>query len=285
MAIPLRILLPLSAMLLCLAAFTPQVSAAATPPHVKAERPRKTVLRRLPIVESTLESPAARGVALTEYLAERLGKRWHARADWAGRRGLFTPVLEPDRVWKPIGEVKNLTVHHADGVPDEHPAAMIRLIHSGHTGAGGRLQAADVGYHFFVDRKGGVWEGRSAARLGTHVGSTPEGLNNTGNLGLCGLGSFAHETPPRAMAEAMAELADLLAEYYGRPLAVRGHRDWIGVNHFFPRGGTDCPGQLAGAIDAARRRIAVRFGDPGTEREGERRVAAAGKSGGDGSAH
>src|SRR5690606_17650531 len=139
------------------------------------------------------------------------------------------------------GEVRYVTVHHAAGVPNEHPAHMIRNIFRGHTEPNGRLDAADVGYHFFVDRNGHVWEGRDASKRGTHVGSTPDGLNNQGNIGVCGLGTFAYESPPESMTRGIVELTELLARYYGRRLTVRGHEDWIGIHRFNPRGGVDCP--------------------------------------------
>ena len=136
---------------------------------------------------------------------------------------------------------------------------MIRNIFNGHTTPNGRLDAADVGYHFFVDRRGEVWEGRTIQRMGTHVGSTPSSLNNAGNLGICGLGDFNRERPPRAMTEGITELAVLLARYWDRALRVRGHHDWTGINGYNPVGGTDCPGRLDLAVRLAQLRIKIDF--------------------------
>lgn len=203
------------------------------------------------------EPPASR-MSLAQYLESELGnKKFHRRAEWAGRSDQFVPVTRGRRIWKPIGNVNYLTVHHAGGVPREHPAKMIRVIYAGHTGNGGRLEAADVGYHFFVDSDGHVWEGRNASKMGTHVGSTPDGLNNPGNLGICGLGSYSHTNPPKAMSEGIIRLCELISEYYGRPIKVRGHGDWFGVNGFKPRGGVDCPGKLSAAVSRANRTIAA----------------------------
>lgn len=194
-------------------------------------------------------------MSVRAFLKEKLGGRFHERQAWAGRGEVYEPEVLRRRRWEEIGPVRVVTVHHAEGVPNEHPARMIRLIFKGHTNPAGRLDAADVGYHFFVDRDGEVWEGRDAGRMGTHVGSRPNGLNNAGNLGICGLGSFDHEAPPKAMVESIVDLTQLLSEYYGRPLGVRGHKDWVGVNRFFPRGGINCPGKLEGAVRLARQRI------------------------------
>jgi hypothetical protein len=206
------------------------------------------------VVEEPTDPPASR-MSLDDYLKEKLGRRFHDRGQWAGRGDLYEPAVTRRRKWESIGPVRALTVHHAEGVPHEHPALMIRLIYKGHTSPTGRLDAADVGYHFFVDRSGGVWQGRDAGHMGTHVGSNPTGRNNKGNLGICGLGSFDRETPPKAMIDGIVELSELLSEYYGRPLAVRGHKDWVGINRFFPRGGIDCPGKLEAAVLLAQRRI------------------------------
>ncbi len=228
----------------------------AAPPHKQAAPPLKKVLDRQSIVE--MPGALARTLSVSEFVGQRLGKRFHRRGQWAGSGHDFAPRLTNWRVWEPIGKVHYLTIHHAAGVPNEHPARMIRNIFTGHTHQGGRLDAADVGYHFFVDRNGHVWEGRDAARMGTHVGSIPSGLNNLGNLGICGLGEFTHSAPSKAMVQAVVELAELLAEYYNQPLRVRGHNDWIGVNQFDP-GGLACPARLDVAVRQANSRIAARF--------------------------
>ncbi len=226
---------------------------------ILARRVKEMLLPRAAIVE-TLPAPYLT-TTLPDYLASEFGpQRYHRRREWAGRTGLYEPVVNGQRVWKPIGEVQYVTIHHASmGVTALHPADMIRRIYHGSTDPGGRLNAADVAYHFFVDRNGEVWEGREADRIGTHVGSHPEGLNNRGNIGICGLGSFDQETPPRAMTEAIVDLCEKLARYHGRPLMVRGHADWVGLNGFRPAGGVDCPGRLDRAVRLARERMARLF--------------------------
>ncbi len=238
-------------------------AAAALPAVSRPAQALKTIVNRAAVAHSaTPEAPPRPRMSPAAFLKERLGAHYHARTEWAGHAAKYRPKLASRRVWRPIGKVQYVTIHHADGVPDEHPAAMIRNIFRGHTARRDRLDAPDVGYHFFVDRDGDVWEGRDARMLGTHVGSTPEGLNNEDNLGVCGLGTFLHENPPRAMVAGAARLCDLLAEYYGRPLTVRGHKDWLDIHRFHPYGGVDCPGRLEAAVRQARRLIARRYGSP-----------------------
>ncbi|MBI3737187.1 N-acetylmuramoyl-L-alanine amidase [Candidatus Sumerlaeota bacterium] len=203
-------------------------------------------------------APAA-GQTLADYLAGQLGEaKFHRRSEWAGKSGQYDPVLTPPRVWRPIGQVRHLTIHHAAGIPNDHPAAMIRNIFEGHTSPNGPLDgAADVGYHFLVDRNGDVWEARDSTKLGSHVGSTPPGLNNEGNIGICGLGTFNDVNPPKAMIDGIARLCGLISKFYHRPLDVRGHKDWKGIHQFALHKRIDCPGLLSPAIDRARAQIAA----------------------------
>ena len=219
----------------------------------RAEKLKTILCAKRDIIEKAV--PPSVQMGLADFLAQQLGERFHRRSAWAGRSPDYQPIIRGSRVWEPIGKIEFLTIHHAEGVPDEHPAAMIRNIFRGHTGGGASFIAADVGYHFFVDRDGEVWEGRNAAHKGTHVGSNPWGENNEGNLGICGLGTFLHESPPRAMSKGFVELTGLIQRYYGRPLTVRGHKDWVGINGFHPRGGCDCPGRLEKTVYEVRKAL------------------------------
>ncbi len=232
----------------------PEAQPAKPLPLLKVPSIKQVLVADAQIIEDPV--PPAMRMSLADYLRRELGpKRFHRRREWAGRGKDYAPKTYGGRVWKPIGEVRHLTIHHSEGVPLEHPASMIRNIYRGHSSPGGRFMAADVGYHFLVDRQGQIWEGRSASRLGTHVGSKPRGRNNRGNLGICGLGDFDAEHPPKVMTESIADLAMYIARYYGRRLRVRGHDDWVGANGFRPRGGVGCPARLRRAIPLAQDRI------------------------------
>lgn len=202
--------------------------------------------------------PPSATMSLRDYLKQQLGENFHTREEWAGTDGSYAPQPYGDRVWGPIGEVQYVTVHHAEMRPWIDTAAMIRAIFRDHTSPGGRLDAADVGYHFFVDYRGQVWEGRDATRIGTHVGSRPPGLNNPHNLGICGLGSFLYEEPPQVVLDQVVNVAALIGKYYGRPMTVRGHHDWSGVNGE-PDGCTSCPGRLETAVSLSNEKMQAMF--------------------------
>lgn len=256
------LLSPILAMGGCATHITPKATTASVK-HFVPETPAGGLTTPImPVARRTI-APAER-MSLNSFLQMRLGAAFLPRQRWAGNQPEFLPVMGGSRVWRPLGPVKSITIHHADGVPTLPPSQMIQRIYSGHTSLSGHLGgSADVAYHFFVDDLGRVWEGRDVAMLGAHVGSKPSGLNNQGNIGICGLGSFTRRQPTHAMTQTMTLLCSLICEYYNRPLEVRGHRDWCGINGFGVNdGGTDCPGLLGPVVWVARRNIAKTYGLP-----------------------
>lgn len=241
---------------------------AAELPH-KSVKPLKTIIKSgVTITEETpkaADKPPSATMSLSAYLQQQLGsKRFHKRSEWAGKSDKYKPVLTGGRVWKSIGTVSHITVHHSAGIDNEHAAAMIRNIYAGHVSENGPLDgAADVGYHFFVDRSGHIWEGRDATKVGSHVGSTPPGRNNPGNIGICGLGTFMDENPSKAMSDAFIEVCTLIAKYHGRALDVRGHKDWKGINQFAVNKQVDCPGKLESVVEKARKQVRIAMGVDG----------------------
>ena len=122
------------------------------------------------------------------------------RARWAGRRKAHG-TLERE-------QPKFLLVHHTassnkyskSGVPDQ-----IRGAYEFHTGK--EKGWPDVAYNFFVDRFGGVWEGRTGSIAGPIRGSATGG--NQGYSQLCYMiGDFTVDAPS---AEALRSLTKLLA--------------------------------------------------------------------------
>lgn len=212
----------------------------------------------LPPKSAPAHQPPCAVMTLCAYLQQQLGANYHSRREWAGSDGDYEPRLREECVWSPIGKVYAVTIHHSEMRPSDDTAGQIRAIYEDHTRPGSRLDAADVGYHFFVDCSGQVWEGRDAGHTGTHVGSQPPGLNNPGNLGICGLGSFVWEEPPAVMVDRVSDLAILIARYYGHPLTVRGHRDWSGINGT-PEGCTTCPGKMERAVVVANDKMQAEF--------------------------
>ena len=235
------------------------------PPPKPAPKPTPT-----PQPQPTL--PPSATMSLREYLKKQLGADFHPRADWAGTGPDYAPRPYGERVWASIGNVYAVTIHHAQMRPWQDTAAMIRAIYCDHTNPDGRLDAADVGYHFLIDHDGKVWEGRDAGHVGTHVGSHPPGKNNPGNLGICVLDSFLWQEPASMIVERTVALATLIARYYGRPLLVRGHRDWGGINGE-PDDPTECPGRMECAVSLASIQIKAAFA-PGTAQAAQAQTAA-----------
>lgn len=197
---------------------------------------------------------------LAEFLKKELGAKFHPRADWAG--GDYPIRAMPPRTWEPIGAVKYITLHQAEGIPLKSPSRMIREIYIGHTALDGNLGGApDVGYHLFVDRNGEVWEGRDAAKKGSHVKSTPAGLNNEGNLGICALDTFDYTDPIKPIWDSTLKLCELLCKFEGRTLQVTGHQDWRGINQKNnSKPLTWCPGNLEKLVPVAQKRLIELYG-------------------------
>ncbi|MDR1535255.1 MAG: peptidoglycan recognition protein family protein [Planctomycetota bacterium] len=143
-----------------------------------------------------------------------------------------TPAL-PEKM-KPMNGVTRLTVHHEgsakpneDRTP-EQAAATLRLIQSQHRK---RLGAGDIGYHFIIDRVGGIWQGRDWNYQGAHASGA-----NPHNLGIMLLGNFEIQQPTPAQLAALNRLASALVRKYRLNPAsgIFGHCDF---------GKTQCPGK------------------------------------------
>jgi hypothetical protein len=67
---------------------------------------------------------------------------------------------------------------------------------------------ADVAYHYFVGKTGMLYEGRTIAARGAHVGGY-----NTGSVGVCLLGNFEVEQPASVQIQATQRLLNWLAQH------------------------------------------------------------------------
>jgi N-acetylmuramoyl-L-alanine amidase-like protein len=130
----------------------------------------------------------------------------HPRADW----GADLAPTGPLEVEAP-GDVRFLLVHHSAGPNDYAPGdvvGLLRGIYDFHTGSKGW---PDVAYNFFVDRFGGIWEGRTGS-----IGAPVKGDATGGSQGFsqlcCLLGTFT-DAPPTT--EARGALVALLARLAG----------------------------------------------------------------------
>jgi len=135
-----------------------------------------------------------------------------SRAEWGADESL--KGREPQT----FAPVTKLFVHHTvTPTVDPDPAATIRAIYAFHTQVRG---FNDVGYNWFVDAAGRVYEGRYSRQYGAGerptgedalgrgvVGAHAEG-SNTGSIGIALLGDFTSVGPsPAAMSSLQAVLA------------------------------------------------------------------------------
>ncbi|MGW0704559.1 N-acetylmuramoyl-L-alanine amidase [Streptomyces sp. NPDC002643] len=232
---------------------------------------RRTLLGALgaAVVTGALTRPAAANTAssaMADYVLL-------TRADWGADESLRFEA-DGSETWP--GEyypVQTLSVHHTDSPNGEaDPAARVRTIYRDQAVTQGW---GDIGYNYLIDASGRVYEGRwsgtdgdpahnAAGRLvtGAHIGGY-----NSGNVGICLLGSFNDTAPTSAargaLVQLLAELAvrhsiDPLQEkvVYVNPVsgaiwdgpAISGHRNWAA---------TDCPGgTLYARLPAIRTAVA-----------------------------
>lgn len=132
-----------------------------------------------------------------------------------------------------MGYVSRVTVHH-EGNPGGNwdtsfstVARSLRQIQSEHRA---RMRAADIGYHYVIDRTGRVWEGRSHLYQGAHVREA-----NPHNLGVMVMGNFDLQQPTEKQLESLQSLCHMLLHGYDlTPSALNGHCDLAS---------TRCPGK------------------------------------------
>ncbi len=158
--------------------------------------------------------------------------------------------------------VRLLVVHHTAGsVTDDGRSGIerMRAIYQFHAVSRGW---GDVGYHYVIDEKGQIYEGRQG---GDYVVGGHAYCNNVGTVGISLMGNFDADKPPQAQAQSLQWLLSTLANKYSIDLQrqvffhgkrldpIVGHRQLVN---------TSCPGAvLYAALDEIRGH--VRIGDTG----------------------
>ncbi len=151
-------------------------------------------------------------------------------------RARWNPAF-PARVRQmlPMDKPFRLTVHHSahDDVDSaETLSGTARLIRSMQESHIRDRDWADLAYHYVIDPKGRVWEGRSIKYQGAHAGN--ETLNR-GNIGIVLMGDFEETSPTTAAVANLIALVSHLCRTHGiPPNQIYGHQD---LNP------TKCPGR------------------------------------------
>ena len=135
------------------------------------------------------------------------GLKIHPRSEWGAD-------LPPKGVLQPEENVKFLLVHHTAGTTNYAPNAVAQLIRNTYTfHTGSEKGWNDVCYNFFIDRYGGVWEGREGSLQGPVMADATGGSQGFAQL-VCLLGNFQENTPTPEMISALERLLGWLAQRY-----------------------------------------------------------------------
>jgi hypothetical protein len=109
------------------------------------------------------------------------------------------------------GPWEKITVHHSDVIGNfsfngstANSGAAIKSVQRHHQLENGW---ADIGYHFLIDARGRVFEGRSLQWQGAHAGNPSK---NRRNIGVCVLGNFDKEHLNQATRDALSDLLNEL---------------------------------------------------------------------------
>ncbi|MGW3411097.1 peptidoglycan recognition protein family protein [Streptomyces sp. NPDC000888] len=213
-----------------------------------------------------------REVAVPKDTTRVRGVAYLSRAAWGADESLRFKADGTENSPTVYYPFQTITVHHTDtpnGDPD--PAATVRAIYQFHAVTN---DWGDIGYHFLIDEKGRIYEGRYSGDDGIpahdadgklvtafHVGGF-----NSGNLGIALLGTLVDQAPTDAARTALTRLTRVLTRLHGvDPKAqvtytnpvngtkkdvpeISGHRDWME---------TDCPGgTMYGELAALREAVA-----------------------------
>ena len=153
----------------------------------------------------------------------------------------------------PMGTVTRITVHHTGEAGYSAPRTFsesisrMRSIQGGH-----QARWADIGYHWVIDPKGRVFEGREERWQGAHAGN---GAANRSNVGIALMGNFDRQHPPAQQVERLEELLRWLMERHDvSAWSIHGH-DHVKRHHGL--GGTSCPGRhLEPILERIKRNLA-----------------------------
>jgi len=166
------------------------------------------------------------------------------RSTWNAR-----PVVR--RRTDPLGTVRKVTIHHSAGPHDSNgtsrgeTANEIRKIQRYHQVQKGW---ADIGYHYIIDRRGEVFQGRSLKYQGAHA----SGRANRGNIGIVLLGNYSphRQQLTNQQRRSLTVLAARLCDHY------RLGAKQIYTHEEIRPGHTACPGpEISSYVSKIRRSV------------------------------
>ncbi|MCM2579220.1 peptidoglycan recognition protein family protein [Streptomyces meridianus] len=131
------------------------------------------------------------------------------RAGWGADEKLREPGF------RYTSTVKAAFVHHSasgNGYSCSQAPALIRSIYRYHVKSNGWR---DVGYNFFVDKCGKIYEGRAGGVVQPVMGAHTLGFNSN-TMGIAVLGTFTSAAPPKAALDGVAKLTAWKLGLFGR---------------------------------------------------------------------
>jgi tetratricopeptide (TPR) repeat protein len=155
---------------------------------------------------------------------------------------------------KPLGTVRKVTIHHSAprddfvGTTRWAAANQINKIQRYHQKDRGW---ADIGYHYIIDRRGEVFQGRSLSYQGAHA----SGRANRGNIGIVVLGNYSarRQRLTDAQRRSLTVLTARLCDHY------RIGAKQIYTHEEIRPGHTECPGpEISSYVSKIRQSITRR---------------------------
>lgn len=197
--------------------------------------PQYTARRSRDRLRQSRTSPTARRAALSKV---QPSGRYFSRKKWRAARLIAGRVV-------PMNRVTRMTIHHT-GEPDhvviQSAAQATEYLRKMQHFAQSESGWADIGYHYLIDGRGIVYEGRPLRYQGAHAG----GDLNRGNLGIALIGNFDKARPTNAQLRALQQLVLGLRTQHRITLSrIQAHST---VNERGGRGHTDCPGRHLRAL-------------------------------------
>lgn len=125
---------------------------------------------------------------------------------------------------KPLQNPKRIIIHHT-----HNPNLTVKSTHDLHIE---RFKWAGIGYNYFIEKDGKVFEGR-----GMYVGAHAKGYN-ADSIGIALAGNFDENLPTKEQMNSLVQIVlDFMTVYDIEPSRVIGHREIEGVEK-------TCPGLL-----------------------------------------